>query len=112
MLETENGLRVKALFLGQVHPSLPKARLVRVPCMEDEINLIVADQLARGEAVSEALPGVDAPFTLLGQTKLTTVFVCARISQCARLLVRTCLRVSRRFSVVLLCARGSRDEGF
>ena len=81
MLETENGLCVKAMFLGQVHPLLPKARLIRVPCMEHEIKLIVADQLARGEAVSEALPGEDAPFTLPGQTQLSTEFVCACISQ-------------------------------
>ena len=82
MLETENGLRVKALFLGQVHPSRPKVRLIRIPCMEDEINLIVADQLARGETVSEALPGVDAPFTLPGQTNLSDVFVCACTLAC------------------------------
>ena len=64
MLETENSLRVSAMFLGQVHPSLPKARLIRVPCMKEELDLIVADQIARGEAVSEALPGKDAPFVL------------------------------------------------
>jgi hypothetical protein len=89
MLETENGCRVSAMFLGQVHPSLPKARLIRVPCMDSEINLIVADQLAR-EAVSEALPGVDAPFTLPGQANLSDVFICAHVLQCARLLVRVC----------------------
>jgi hypothetical protein len=64
MLETENGCRVSAMFLGQVHPSLPKGRLIRVPCMKEEIDLIVADQIARGSAVSEALPGKDAPFVL------------------------------------------------
>ena len=32
--------------------------------MKEEVDLIVADQIARGEAVSEALPGKDAPFVL------------------------------------------------
>ena len=68
MLETENGLRVSSMFLGQVHPSLPRGRLIRVPCMREEIEFIVEDQIARGEAVSAALPGEDAPFVLPGQT--------------------------------------------
>ena len=67
MLETENGLRVNAMFLGQVHPSLSRARLISAPCMRDEIALIVADQIERGEAVSEAVPGADAPFVLPGE---------------------------------------------
>ena len=68
MLETENGLRVNAMFLGQVHPSLPRARLISVPCMRDEVDLIVADQIECGEAVSEAVPGADASFVLPGET--------------------------------------------
>ena len=47
MLESENNLRVNAMFLGQVHPSLERARLIRVPCMREELELIVTDQLAR-----------------------------------------------------------------
>lgn len=70
MLETENGLCVNAVFLGQVHPSLPRARLIRVPCMRDEIELIVADQIALGEVASEALSDEDAPFTLPHQTSV------------------------------------------
>ena len=53
MLETEYGLRVSAMWLGQVHPCLPRARLIEVPCMRDELELIVEDQVARGEAIEE-----------------------------------------------------------
>ena len=56
MLETEYGLRVSAMYLGQVHPCLPRARLIEVPCMRDELELIVEDQVARGEAIGAALP--------------------------------------------------------
>ena len=66
MLQTENGLHVKAMFLGQVHPCLPRGKLIRVPCMREEMELIVEDQISRGEAVSAALPGEDAPFVLPG----------------------------------------------
>ena len=70
MLESENELRVNAMFLGQVHASLPRVRLVSVPCMRDEIDLIVQDQIALGEAVSQAVPGADTPFVLPGETHM------------------------------------------
>ena len=86
MLESENGLRVNAMFLGQVHPSLPRAKLISVPCMRDEIDQIVADQLALGEAVSKAVPGADAPFILPGQTHERERAACthAYFLQCLR----------------------------
>ena len=63
MLETEYGLRVSSMYLGQVHPCLPRARLIEVPCMqEEELQLIVEDQIHRREAISGALP--DARFAL------------------------------------------------
>ena len=63
MIETElTGLRVAAMYLGQVHPCLPRARLIEVPCMRDELQLVVEDQIGRGEAISGALP--DATFAL------------------------------------------------
>ena len=62
MLETEYGLRVSSMYLGQVHPCLARARLIEVPCMKEELELIVDDQMDRGEAISGALP--DARFAL------------------------------------------------
>ena len=62
MLETEYGVRVSAMYLAQVHPCLPRARLIEVPCMRDELQLVVEDQIGRGEAISGALP--DATFAL------------------------------------------------
>ena len=99
MLETENGLRVNAMFLGQVHPSLPRAKLISVPCMRDEIDQIVADQLALGEAVSEAVPGADAPFILPGQTheREPRRLHARMLRRCAR--ARTSARVTMRLSV-------------
>ena len=95
MLETENGLRVSSMFLGQVHPSLPRGRLIRVPCMaEEEVTLIVEDQLARKEAVSAALPGEDAPFVLPGQT---ASHMCdPRPCACSRAHVLACVSMSTR----------------
>ena len=100
MLESENGLRVNAMFLGQVHPSLPRARLISVPCMQrDEIALIVQDQIALGEAVSQAVPGADAPFVLPGKTHLheTRRLHARMLHRCAR--ARTSARVTMRLSV-------------
>ena len=107
MLESESGLRVNAMFLGQVHPSLPRARLISVPCMRDEIDLIVADQIARGEDVSEAVPGADAPFVLPGEThrREPRCLHARMIHLCAR--ARTSACVTIRLSV-FSCARGSR----
>ena len=48
MLETEYGMRVSKMYLGQVHPCLPRARLIEVPCMrQKEMELIVEDQKDR-----------------------------------------------------------------
>ena len=67
MLETEAVLHVSSMYLGQVHPCLPRAKLIEVPCMRDELLLMVDDQIRRGEAISGALSGHDAPFTLPSQ---------------------------------------------
>ena len=56
MIETELGFRVAAMYLGQVHPCLPRARLITVPCMREELELMVEDQIHRGDAFSGALP--------------------------------------------------------
>ena len=108
MLESENGLRVNAMFLGQVHPSLPRARLISVPCMQrDEIALIVQDQIALGEAVSEAVPGADAPFVLPGekQPREPRRLHASMLHRCAR--ARTSVRVTIRI-FVFYRERGSR----
>ena len=63
ILETEYGMRVSGMYLAQVHPCLPRARLIEVPRMEEELELIVEDQIHhRGEAISGALP--DARFAV------------------------------------------------
>lgn len=62
MIETELGFRVAAMYLGQVHPCLARAKLIQVPCMREELELIVEDQIHRGDALSGALP--DATFAL------------------------------------------------
>ena len=63
MPETEyDGMRVSKMYIGLVHPCLPRARLIEVPCMREEVELIVEDQIERDEAISGALP--DARFAL------------------------------------------------
>ena len=79
MLETEYGLHVSAMFLGQVHPCLSRAKLIRVPCMREELELIVEDQIHRGEAVSPALP--DATFALPSDDKMCVAPI-ARSCEC------------------------------
>jgi hypothetical protein len=76
MIETELGFRVAAMYLGQVHPCLPRARLITVPCMREELELIVEDQIHRGDALSGALP--DATFAL-PQSKMCAPNALARV---------------------------------
>ncbi|MGB1944963.1 MAG: hypothetical protein ACPHM0_04670, partial [Flavobacteriales bacterium] len=52
------------LFLGVVHPTQDKPRLIRMPYLREEIEAIVEDQISRGLAVSTAVPGAAAPFRL------------------------------------------------
>ena len=78
MLESEYDLKVSSMYLGQVHPCLPRARLIEVPCMRDELQLIVEDQIHRGEAISAALP--DARFALPEKKRaVQTELVSARV---------------------------------
>ena len=62
--ESEYGLRIDSLFLGVVHPTQDKPRLIRMPYLREEIEAIVEDQISRGLAVSTAVPGAAAPFRL------------------------------------------------
>ena len=62
--ESEYGLRIDSLFLGVVHPTQDKPRLIRMPYLREEIEAIVEDQVLRGLAVSSAVPGAAAPFRL------------------------------------------------
>ena len=87
MIETELGFRVAAMYLGQVHPCLPRARLITVPCMREELELMVEDQIHMGDALSGALP--DATFAL----PHTQRFACRTL-----LLVRAYIDIS--FSLV------------
>ena len=82
MIETEYGLRVSSMYLGQVHPCLARARLIEVPCMQkEELELIVEDQIDRGEAISGALP--DARFAL-PPAKTAPCRWCPRVRVCHR----------------------------
>ena len=62
--ESEYGLTIDSLFLGVVHPTQDKPRLIRMPYLREEIEAIVEDQISRGLAVSAAVPGAAAPFRL------------------------------------------------
>jgi len=64
MLESEAGFRVASMYLGQVHPSLARGRLIEVPPMAEEMSLIVEDQIELGHAVCRAVTGADAQFVL------------------------------------------------
>ena len=64
MLESEAGFRVASMYLGQVHPSLARGRLIEVPPMAEEMSLIVEDQIELGHAVCRAVTGADAQFGL------------------------------------------------
>ena len=66
ILEGEYGCVIgENMYLGIVHGSLYKPRLVKVPLLAEEMILIVEDQVSRGLAVSVAKPGPNAPFALL-----------------------------------------------
>ena len=62
--ESEYGLTIDSLFLGVVHPTQEKPRLIRMPYMREEMEIVVQDQLAKGFAVSPAIPGAASPFRL------------------------------------------------
>ena len=76
ILSTEYGYHVSKMYLGQVHPTLPKGKLIEVPALDEHMALIVEDQLSRGLAVSEASPGPDAPFVLPMQAKSNSSGLC------------------------------------
>ena len=62
--ESEYNLVIDSLFLGVVHPTQDKARLIRIPYLYEEIIAIVEHQLVMGFAVSHGIPGANAPFRL------------------------------------------------
>ena len=64
ILEQEYDAIVVQMFLGHVHPTLGRGRLLEVPKMPEHMQLLVDDQIARGLAVSEATTGPNAPFVL------------------------------------------------
>ena len=83
MLESETNLRVAGMYLGQAHPSLLRGRLIELPNMDEELNLIVEDQISRGDALCRAVPGDDAPFILPSKRAVSSPDV-ARHCACAR----------------------------
>ena len=70
ILETENARTVNSMYLGVVHATLTRPRLIRVPRMAFEMEGIVADQVAKGLAMSASEPGGTAPFRLPARTLL------------------------------------------
>ena len=109
ILETEYGMRVSSMYLAQVHPCLLRARLIEVPRMQEEMELIVEDQISRGEALSGALP--DAPFTIPPVTKgnrMHLLRACATVP--ARAHSHACAHAPPILCCVSPCARGSRDD--
>ena len=63
ILETEYGFRVSGMFLGVVHPTTAP-RVLEVPRLNSEINVLVEHEKACGRA-TEPTPGERAPFVLL-----------------------------------------------
>ena len=53
ILESEYSMRVSSMYLAQVHPCLPRARLIEVPRMQEELDLIVEDQINRAKLSAE-----------------------------------------------------------
>ena len=65
ILEGEYGYVIgDHMYLAIVHKTLAKPRLVKVPRLQEEIELIVEDQMSRGLAVSAVKPGPNTPFVL------------------------------------------------
>ena len=64
ILEDDYGFNVTRMFLAQVHPDNAGPVLVRVPRMEEEIELMIEDQVAKGLAWPDRSPGEAAPFVL------------------------------------------------
>ena len=52
------------MYLGVVHATLTRPRLIRAPRIAFEMEDIVADQVAKGLAVSAPEPDGTAPFRL------------------------------------------------
>ena len=63
ILETEYGVRISGMFLGVVHPTTAP-RVLEVPRLDSEINVLVENERACGRA-TEPTPGERAPFLLL-----------------------------------------------
>ena len=64
ILEDEYNYRVSLMLLGQVHPELAGPKIIFVPRMEEELQLVVEDQIARRLAWPEPRPGETAEFAL------------------------------------------------
>ena len=65
ILEGEYGYRIgERMYLAIVHGTLAKPRLVRVPLLQEEMELIVEDQRSRGLALSKVKPCHDSSFVL------------------------------------------------
>ena len=64
VLESEYGIEVSMMALGQVHPELSAPCLIRVPRMEEEMELLIQHQVELGLAFPDPSPGENAPFVL------------------------------------------------
>ena len=73
ILEDEYNYRVSLMLLGQVHPELAGPKIIFVPRMEEELQLVVEDQVARHLAWPEPRPGQNAEFALPVGNRATSV---------------------------------------
>lgn len=71
ILEDEYNFRVTLMLLGQVHPERNGPCVIRVPRMDEELQLIEEDQVARSLAWPEPRPGEDAKFELPARDGMT-----------------------------------------
>ena len=78
-MESEyDGLRIAKMFLGQVHPTLGRGRLIEVPALDDYLSLMIEDQIEKGLATSECSPGPNAEFVLPTKTMGRVARECLR----------------------------------
>lgn len=56
ILETEYGYTVSSMYLAQVHPGLLRPKLISIPRMDQEIELLVEHEIQCGRA-TQPKPG-------------------------------------------------------
>ena len=92
MIETELGFRVAAMVLGQVHSCLARAKLIQVPSMVEELELMVEDQIHRGRGYERGAARCDICAAAAKSFRGKCSCMCTHASTShARCLVAPCL---------------------